>query len=510
MENKQKRILVIALGSLIFCGLLFILLNLLLVNYRLNIGDQSSSRITFLPPIASLTNSLGVAFFGIRSTAPAKPEGPEVIYRTQKQKYTLLSDKCTVEECLTQIPGDELYGTAFIGGYYTKSTREFFGKESVCDSFVITGHTTLRGYFSNLIGKGNTVNSFNEYKEPVINVDLSSLNSTDREGIIKSTQDNQVSLLVLKRTESGRGAPRCFSSVDILKVNTSPKTYSNLSFGYEFQYPPNLITTQDSSDKSVILSDSKNGYWAYSVSTASNLGNLSLEDVFTSRTSKYNGSEDPVTIKAQDIKIDGKPAKRFWRVGYHDYGNTGVYLLNQGNVIEIYGDDSSSYAALAFNTILNSFKFSKNALERLTFSSFDQWKTYSNQDMGISLKYPPELFTGNRDGMIVFEPFAPNDPQQKEEGEILTELHISLIDKTASWALEERKNGDLRNFSVSDIQVSKIQAKKISYQDVFAGGMFYEILVPKGNQTIFIWYSDLRVTKSTYDKMLQTVELTNK
>lgn len=138
---------------------------------------------------------------------------PLVEYRKKIQEVS-----CTADECLTPVANDELYGTSKVRGYYAQSKKDYFDKQVTCDTFVITDSSRLRQHFSNLIRIGNGVNFFNELSEPVINIDLSTLDAKERVKITSSTVKDKVDLLVLVETSDDHDAPECFSFIDILKV----------------------------------------------------------------------------------------------------------------------------------------------------------------------------------------------------------------------------------------------------------------------------------------------------
>ena len=138
-----------------------------------------------------------------------------VIQATEK----ISTIKCTLDECLTSISNDDIYGTANISGYYVSSIKKVFDKKSTCDEFVITGGSLrLKEYFSDLVKAGNTVNRLDAEDKPVININLSNLTVAERGRLIRSTVNHSVAITVLKRTEAGAEASTCFSFVDILRV----------------------------------------------------------------------------------------------------------------------------------------------------------------------------------------------------------------------------------------------------------------------------------------------------
>lgn len=177
-------------------GLAFIVFVVLFFAILLNLKSEEMIKISSLAPSQFLAN-------GTVST------------RIQKASDV----KCSIDECLTPIAGGEIYGTAKISGFYITSPKEAFGKKSTCSEFVITGGSSIiRDYFIKLVNIGNTVNHKDDSGRPVINIDLSSLNVTEKNKIVNSTALHNIDMVVLKRTEAGTEASVCFSFVDILSI----------------------------------------------------------------------------------------------------------------------------------------------------------------------------------------------------------------------------------------------------------------------------------------------------
>lgn len=134
------------------------------------------------------------------------------------------------------------------------------------------------------------------------------------------------------------------------------KKHTNSKYGFEFEYPTNLVVTSTSTDDVFGLSDRPDGHWIINVTVSPNLNNFSLSQALTNATSIFKSPEN-VVIK--NITIGGTPAKRYSVQNYHDNGNAGTIIVKGGNIITIYGDDSSASLKIIFETVLNSFKFIK-------------------------------------------------------------------------------------------------------------------------------------------------------
>lgn len=131
----------------------------------------------------------------------------------------LQNTPCTITECLSGTANEEIYGTATVQGYYTKSNHTAWGESEMCDEIVVIGGSSkMKDYFKNLVGKGNAINRINEEGFPVININLSNLDSSQQNILTKSTATKPVSIVTFIGKVSGSGAPVCYSFVDLLKV----------------------------------------------------------------------------------------------------------------------------------------------------------------------------------------------------------------------------------------------------------------------------------------------------
>ena len=137
----------------------------------------------------------------------------------------------------------------------------------------------------------------------------------------------------------------------ISPANTS-KIYSSQKYGFEFQYPYDLMITSASTENKVIISGEDSGHWIYSVKIENNSDKLTLEKIL---------AKEVTSIKkiVSDIIIDGVPAKRYSISNYGDYGNASVIIIVRNNILTISGDDSSSSNKTNFEALFSTFKFTK-------------------------------------------------------------------------------------------------------------------------------------------------------
>lgn len=133
--------------------------------------------------------------------------------------------------------------------------------------------------------------------------------------------------------------------------------YINNTYGFEFEYPQNLVITQNATDSVFGLSDKPDGHWVINVTVAENTSNLSLKQAFDKEMNRY--IKRGRNIMTSDISVGGKSAKKFSIKNYGDNGNVVVVIINGKNIITIYGTDSSTFLNTIFETTLNSFVFIK-------------------------------------------------------------------------------------------------------------------------------------------------------
>ncbi len=116
--------------------------------------------------------------------------------------------------------GETSTPTGVFYGYYT--TRTFEDPEwepRVCDVFVADkSDDPLFQYFSDLVRKGNTVNSLDAEGKLLMNIDLKGVTPQVKEKIVTSTSGSPIFLEVRKKRMEGKDAMPCFSFVDSLSV----------------------------------------------------------------------------------------------------------------------------------------------------------------------------------------------------------------------------------------------------------------------------------------------------
>lgn len=203
-----------------------------------------------------------------------------------------------------------------------------------------------------------------------------------------------------------------------------------------------------------------------------------------------NFIDGAVTIKAQ--------APDLWGEQNYEYN-----IFFEDSQRQFYVSTSNKFLEPVIKTLVP--LEDENPLSNIHFSNFEKWKTYENREMGIEMKYPPELFISTSDEMIIFSPFNPNDPIKKQEGSVLADFKLSLKVESIEDVIKDRKSAELEELKQISLVVNKIKSQRLSYRDAFAGGMFFETYIPKGEQTLSFWHSDTSATKPIYEKMLQTV-----
>lgn len=145
--------------------------------------------------------------------------------------------------------------------------------------------------------------------------------------------------------------PKQLSDVE-QKMNN---VYESETYGFQFKIPENLITRSNTTDNSIILSETKDGHWVYSIHILPNPKAISLKQAFIEEITKYSDNK----LTKSDTIIGGKQAKRYSIQDKHDYGNAGVLLIHENNIVSIVGDDSTSTNREDFESFLNTFRFTE-------------------------------------------------------------------------------------------------------------------------------------------------------
>jgi len=151
----------------------------------------------------------------------SSPQATETLSATQETGYTLVGERCDVENCLFINPTEQNFpiGVATITGYYVQLERSAFEQTKQCDSFVLTeGSPALIQSLLSLIESGNTVYTKNDLNQAVISLDLSTLAVPEKEQVILSGASRPVSLTLLATGPTAQDAPVCFSHFEILRV----------------------------------------------------------------------------------------------------------------------------------------------------------------------------------------------------------------------------------------------------------------------------------------------------
>ncbi len=139
---------------------------------------------------------------------------------TSINKFTLINDRCTAEECLFNNNSNYPMGTAVIKGYYSSVERTAWDVTKKCDGFTITGGSQeIIRAMTDLVDKGNTVHSKNALNQPVINLGLSSISQQEKQTILNSNIKRPIELLIFVDSPVEVGVPVCFEDATVLKIN---------------------------------------------------------------------------------------------------------------------------------------------------------------------------------------------------------------------------------------------------------------------------------------------------
>lgn len=133
-----------------------------------------------------------------------------------------IDGKCSSQGCLFADPSnDAVIGFGSLDGYYVQNPKkDMDGVDVLCDSLAITGGSAeLIKHFTKWVLSGNTLNTINEDKELLVNVNFDGLSNQARELITASTRAAPVALDVVRILPVGSDAAACTSVLDIVDVN---------------------------------------------------------------------------------------------------------------------------------------------------------------------------------------------------------------------------------------------------------------------------------------------------
>lgn len=131
--------------------------------------------------------------------------------------------------------------------------------------------------------------------------------------------------------------------------------YTNKTYGFEFEYPKNLVIAQDATESVFGLSTFAEGQWVMNITTIKNTSSLSLNQATDKALERFNNYK----VTTNNIDIDGVPAKKYSVQNHGDNGYVGVIIIKESNIITILGDDSNSSLKKIFETVIDSFKFNQ-------------------------------------------------------------------------------------------------------------------------------------------------------
>ncbi|EKE21226.1 MAG: hypothetical protein ACD_7C00307G0005 [uncultured bacterium] len=144
--------------------------------------------------------------------------------------------------------------------------------------------------------------------------------------------------------------------ITVDEMLVAKELYKNEKYGFEFVSPQDLFFRLNSTDDSIVLSDKRDGHWLFQITISKNSENLSLNSIINQEIKRTNNN---YSFDISDTKIDDKIAKKILIKNYSDYGNTTVILVHKDNIVKIHGDNSTTSINESFESIINSFRFSK-------------------------------------------------------------------------------------------------------------------------------------------------------
>jgi hypothetical protein len=153
------------------------------------------------------------------------------------------------------------------------------------------------------------------------------------------------------------------------ETQSNVKTYSNSTYGFEFQYPSSFRLNGDfDKDKSITLLESVDGDGG---SVQFEFINKPIVDARGDIATQYEGK----IITAKDIKFNGYDAREIiYRAS--ELGSGRFVLISRSS-----GTFKITHLAGTFEDVLSTFKFTNS-------SPTADWKTYTNTQYGFEVKYP--------------------------------------------------------------------------------------------------------------------------
>ncbi|MBI2641479.1 hypothetical protein HYW87_02685 [Candidatus Roizmanbacteria bacterium] len=192
------------------------------------------------------------------------------------------------------------------------------------------------------------------------------------------------------------------------------KTYTNNQLKFTLKYPPYFLITEK--PKSIYFSTSEakkdnlekclNFYECYDIpfgidfSEETKPANQSLTDFIKSKQA------DPTYYSS--VSVDQKNAlqNQSKSPAFGGFLNS-TYIDKQNSIFYLFSQFKEEKNSGIYNQILSTFKF----LDQYQTSDTSQWKTYSNENLGLTIKYPESLFLkeSGQDVLFAFETLPTGD-----------------------------------------------------------------------------------------------------
>ena len=94
----------------------------------------------------------------------------------------------------------------------------------MCDTLIVNGgNEMLIKHLLEEVNQGNTINKIDEKNNLIVTLSLANIDPTDKNIIQSSSLGNPVELEVIRIVEGGRGAPVCYSFIEIISARTLNK-----------------------------------------------------------------------------------------------------------------------------------------------------------------------------------------------------------------------------------------------------------------------------------------------
>lgn len=144
-------------------------------------------------------------------------------------------------------------------------------------------------------------------------------------------------------------------------------------------------------------------------------------------------------------------------------------------------------------------------------SNINKWKILRDEENGIELKYPPELFINNsrKDIIAGISLISPEDAKRVPDAGIMGQFIVYKKNENIEDIIKEAESNNPVDFTQRSIRISGVQAVQITYRGAYAGELWIETLIKKDlNNIIIINYSgENQENKAIFDKILSTFKI---